>query len=110
MPIDNVNIWMKLRDPRSHSSRVKGSFTAKDADNLTPADIELSTIQAINLSPLNVQAGTQVTVAGSFGSGEANDRPGNVVDLSIVPIPEGSTTPSTAIGGSHRIAFDAVGW
>lgn len=110
MTISNVNIWMKLRDPRSHSSRVTGSFTAIDGDDLLPSDIELSTIQSIVLSPNNVIAGTQLSVAGSFGSSDAKDLPGDRVNLSVVPIPEGSTTPASGIGGSHRIAFDAVGW
>ncbi len=114
MGIGNVNIWSKIRDPRSNNVHLAGSLTAVDADNLTPADIELSTIRAINLSPLNVLAGTQLTVAGSFGSGEANPRPGNVVDLNIIEHPEGSIGGSVAVpvpaSGSHRISFDAVGW
>ncbi len=110
MPIDNVNIWMKLRDPKSHSSKVKGSFTAKDNDYLTPADIELSTIQSITMTPMQTIAGTQLTVAGSFELGDAKDYVGGSINLSLVPIPEGSTTAATAIAGSHRVHFDAVGW
>lgn len=108
MAIGNVNIWMKLRDPRSHSTNVKGSFTANDADDLAPSDIELSTIQSINLAPLNVETGSALTVAGSFGSGEANDLPGDRVNISAVLL--GEAGPTAATEGSHRIAFDAVGW
>ncbi len=114
MAIDNVNVWSKIRDPRSNNVEVAGTFTAKDNDYLTPADIELSTIRSITMTPLNVIAGTQPTVAGSFELGDAKDYVGGSVNLSIILKPEGSVgtvqSQRPLAAGSHRIGFDAVGW
>ncbi len=110
MTVGSVNIWMKLRDPRSHSSKVKGSFTAGDGEYLIPSDIELSAIQALTMTPLTHHKGlgSQVTAAGSFESGDAADLVGGSVQLSLVNL--GTAGGQVAAEGSYRIGFDAVGW
>lgn len=114
MGIGNVNIWSKIRDPKANNTEVAGTFTAVDGDDLLPSDIELSTIRKITMSPMNVLAGSFLTVAGSFGSAEPKDLPNNRVNLNLTTHPEGAVGGSVAVpvvsSGSHRIAFNAVGW
>jgi len=111
MSVGDVSVWMKLRDPKSHSSIVKGTFNSADGQYLIPSDLELSTIQALTMTPLDHHKGqgSQLTVAGSFEKGDARDIPSGSVQLSVAAIGTAGGQVDTD-AGSVRIGYDVVGW
>jgi len=109
--VGNVNTWTKIRDPKSNNVDVRGSFVAGDGEYLIPNDIELSSIRAVSMSPLDIPSGSQAMVTGSFEKGDARDIPSGSVQLGIQGVRDGGTI--TGIGktfGSIRVGYDAVGW